>query len=321
MVGIKAQYTDLTALSTPEDLAQKVGSQDFFTLRLTSARLLAWSEFGKVDGVPVLFFHSSGSSRLEAKLFHQHALRAGIRLIAVDRPGIGRSEFYFSSTPGPFARDLVELLDHLRLKKVSTLTLGHGAVYALALAQLAPSRISGQCSLGAIPCGPLLTARKTGHIKALMHRGFASLVRHGWSLRERFNQKSQDDYIETLRNELCSFDQRALNSSELRRIILSDRREALVQGPRGVAQDESIGFAPFDYQLANLSLTVEFWQGRDESCRYGRSAFLLAAELTKGRARAVSRQGGYFFFLEHSAQILGDLTKSRVQSSIAAAAA
>ncbi|MBL6804588.1 MAG: alpha/beta hydrolase [Pseudomonadales bacterium] len=320
MVGRNAQCTDLKALATSEVLTQKVGSQDFFTLRLTSSRLLAWSEFGRVDGLPVVFFHSSGSSRLEARLFHEHAQRAGIRLIAVDRPGIGWSEFYFSTTPEPFARDLIELLDHLKLKKVSTLTLGHGAVYALALAQLASSRISGQISLGAIPCGPLLTARKTGHIKALMHRGLASLVRHGWSLRERFDRKSQDGYIEALRSELCSFDQRVLNSSELRRIILSDRREALFQGPRGVAQDESIGFAPFDYQLANLSLTVEFWQGRDESCRHGRSAFLLAAELSKGRARAVSRQGGYFFFIEHSAQILGDLTKLRVESPIAAAA-
>ena len=320
MVGGNAQFTDRTAAAASDTTSQKISSPDFSTLHLTSARKLAWSEFGSADGLPVVFFHSSGSSRLEAKLFHEHAQRAGIRLISIDRPGIGRSDFNFSSTPEPFARDLLELLDQLRLEKVSTLTLGHGVVYALALAQLAPSRISGQISLGAIPCGPLLTARKTGHLKSLMHRGLASLVRHGWSLRERLERNSQEGYIETLRRELCSFDQRALNSSELRRTILSDRREAFLQGSRGVAQDESIGFAPFDYQLADLSLTVEFWQGRDESYQLGRSAFLLAAELPEGRARTVSRQGGYFFFLEHSAQILDDLTKTPLALPIAAAA-
>jgi hypothetical protein len=34
----------------------------------------------------------------------------------------------------------------------------------------------------------------------------------------------------------------------------------------------------------------------------------------------VSRQGGYFFFLEHSAQILDDLTKTPLALPIAAAA-
>jgi hypothetical protein len=35
MGGRNAQYTDLTALATPEDLEQKGGSQDFSTLRLS----------------------------------------------------------------------------------------------------------------------------------------------------------------------------------------------------------------------------------------------------------------------------------------------
>lgn len=104
---------------------------EFNTLRLASSRILAWSEFGCPDGLPVLFFHSNGSSRLEASLFHEQARLSGLRLIAVDRPGIGKSEFCFSNTPEPFAHDLVELLDHLALISVSTLTLGHGAVYAL----------------------------------------------------------------------------------------------------------------------------------------------------------------------------------------------
>ena len=64
---------------------------EFNTLRLASSRILAWSEFGCPDGLPVLFFHSNGSSRLEASLFHEQAKQSGLRLIAVDRPGIGKS--------------------------------------------------------------------------------------------------------------------------------------------------------------------------------------------------------------------------------------
>jgi pimeloyl-ACP methyl ester carboxylesterase len=291
---------------------------EFNTLRLASSRILAWSEFGCPDGLPVLFFHSNGSSRLEASLFHEQAKQSGLRLIAVDRPGIGKSEFCFSSTPEPFGHDLVELLDHLALTSVSTLTLGHGAVYALALARLDPARIKGQISLGAIPCGPLHTSG-AGGLRPWMNKGVATLVRHGWTLRELFDRKTTGNYIDTLRRELCKYDRRALNSSELRRILVLDRREALSQGSRGVAQDESMGFAPFDYQLAKLTLDVDFWQGRGDDERVGRSSVLLAQQLPKGRAHIVTRQG-YFFFLENATQILNRCSTTRLAQPAAIAA-
>lgn len=303
--------------STPKPSAPLEGN--FSTLRVASSRILAWSEFGCRDGLPVLFFHSNGSSRLEASLFHQQGQLSGLRLIAVDRPGIGKSEFCFSNTPEPFGHDLMELLDHLALNSVSTLTLGHGAVYALALARLDPTRINGQISLGAIPCGPLLTLRGSGLLRPWIDWSVATLVRHGWTLRELFDRKMRGNYIDTLRRELSKYDRRALNSSELRRIIILDRREALCQGSRGVAQDESIGFAPFDYQLARLTHSVDFWQGRGDDERLGRSSVLLAQQLPKGRAHIVSRQG-YFFFLEHATHILSGYTKPRLAQPASIAA-
>ena len=317
----KTHLTKLAVSAVVTSTATKTGwlEAEFNTLRLASSRILAWSEFGCPDGLPVLFFHSNGSSRLEACLFHEQARLSGLRLIAVDRPGIGKSEFCFSNTPEPFGHDLVELLDHLALTSVSTLTLGHGAVYALALARLDPARIKGQISLGAIPCGPLLTLRGAGGLRPWMNKGVATLVRHGWMLRELYDRKTTGNYIDTLRRELCKYDRRALNSSELRRILVLDRREALSQGSRGVAQDESMGFAPFDYQLAKLTLDVDFWQGRGDDERVGRSSVLLAQQLPKGRAHIVTRQG-YFFFLEHATQILNRCSSIRLvqPASIAA---
>ena len=63
---------------------------------------LAYAEFGAMSGTPDFYFHDSGSSRLEASLLHQSAQRDGFRIIAIDRPGIGQSEFYRYERPAEF---------------------------------------------------------------------------------------------------------------------------------------------------------------------------------------------------------------------------
>ena len=58
---------------------------------VTSERRMAWSEWGPANGVPVLF--SPGAATSGSLGFATSALeRLGVRLIAVDRPGLGRSD-------------------------------------------------------------------------------------------------------------------------------------------------------------------------------------------------------------------------------------
>ena len=61
------------------------------TLRLRNGRIVGFLQVGKADGPVVFHFHGHGSSRLEALLVSEQAVSLGVRLIAVDRPGIGRS--------------------------------------------------------------------------------------------------------------------------------------------------------------------------------------------------------------------------------------
>lgn len=58
---------------------------------LKDGRRLGFAEYGDPDGVPCFYFHFAPGSRLDpAVLFARcPAALAGIRLIAVDRPGLG----------------------------------------------------------------------------------------------------------------------------------------------------------------------------------------------------------------------------------------
>ena len=60
---------------------------------LPDKRRLCYAEYGDHTGFPVLYCHGFPASRLEAKLVDTEALRQGVRIIAVDRPGFGRSDF------------------------------------------------------------------------------------------------------------------------------------------------------------------------------------------------------------------------------------
>jgi hypothetical protein len=77
------------------------------TTRLPGGRRLAWAEWGPPDGVPVMFCPGAATSRSLG--FGSHLVAGlGVRLLSVDRPGLGGSD----PAPGrgllDFAADVAE---------------------------------------------------------------------------------------------------------------------------------------------------------------------------------------------------------------------
>ena len=60
-------------------------------MRLADGRTLGYDEFGDPAGTPVIFLHGFGSSRVVRHPDDAIAAQLGIRMLAVDRPGIGLS--------------------------------------------------------------------------------------------------------------------------------------------------------------------------------------------------------------------------------------
>jgi pimeloyl-ACP methyl ester carboxylesterase len=59
------------------------------TVGLRDGRTLGYAEYGDPAGSPLLYFHGHPGSRLEAAFLATAAHRAQIRLVGVDRPGMG----------------------------------------------------------------------------------------------------------------------------------------------------------------------------------------------------------------------------------------
>ena len=64
-------------------------------IKLRDGRMLGYAEYGVPDGVPVFYFHGFPSSRLDWQFFDNEdpVTELNARIIAVDRPGSGLSDF------------------------------------------------------------------------------------------------------------------------------------------------------------------------------------------------------------------------------------
>src|SRR5262245_20326354 len=114
-------------------------------------RQIGFAEFGDPQGRAIFWLHGTPGARrqipMEARVF---AEQQGIRLIGVDRPGIGASTPYQYDTVFAFADDLRTIADTLGLDKFEVVGLSGGGPYTLACAAAMPDRIVSVGVLGGV---------------------------------------------------------------------------------------------------------------------------------------------------------------------------
>lgn len=120
-------------------------------LRLPDGRTLAYDDVGAPAGTPVVYLHGTPDCRLARHPDDEVTAAAGVRLIAVDRPGAGHSDLDPGSTLGSFGRDLVVLLDHLGIERTVLLGWSAGGLFALAAATVLGSRALAVGLVGTLP--------------------------------------------------------------------------------------------------------------------------------------------------------------------------
>ncbi|WP_049979852.1 alpha/beta fold hydrolase [Halolamina rubra] len=111
------------------------------TLGTAHDRQLAYAAYGDPDGVPVLFLHGTPGSRRLGELFHADARDLGVRLLAPDRPGYGRSDPWPDRAVGDAGSYLTAVLDDAGVESAGVVGFSGGAAHALAVAATSPERV------------------------------------------------------------------------------------------------------------------------------------------------------------------------------------
>lgn len=108
---------------------------------LPDGRTLAFDDLGDPQGVPLVYLHGTPDSRLARHPDDEVTAAAGVRLIAVDRPGAGDSAFHPGATLSSLGDDLSHLLDALAIDRAALLGWSAGGLFALAAAAVLADRV------------------------------------------------------------------------------------------------------------------------------------------------------------------------------------
>ncbi|KGO65114.1 hypothetical protein PITC_013730 [Penicillium italicum] len=116
----------------------------------TTGRSIAFSEVGDPKGHVVICCVGMGLTRYLMAFYDELARTLNLRLVTLDRPGVGESGPHQGdepSTPLSWPDDVAIVCNHLRVTKFSILAHSAGAIYALATALRIPQHIRGRIHL------------------------------------------------------------------------------------------------------------------------------------------------------------------------------
>jgi pimeloyl-ACP methyl ester carboxylesterase len=226
-------------------------------MRLPDGRRLAWSEWGAEGGVPVLF--CTGAAMSGWLGFGAGDLRElGMRLLAVDRPGLGRSDPHPAKTLRSWVEDVRALVRDGGLRDPLAVGFSQGAPFAFALAGAGVVRalavVSGQDQLSHPRLRPLLHHDVAGMLDAArqdpeeFERWFAGMATPEglWSLVLGMSGERDRALYEDA--EFAAAYERAL-------------REGFSQGAGGYARDLVNALGPWPVEPEEVGVPVDLWYG------------------------------------------------------------
>lgn len=119
------------------------------SVAVRDGRRLSFAEFGVTRGRAIIWMHGTPGARRQVPLeAREYAAEHGIRIIGVDRPGIGTSTPHLYDDVLDWTGDLALLADALAIDTMHVIGLSGGGPYALAAGVALPDRVHGVGVLG-----------------------------------------------------------------------------------------------------------------------------------------------------------------------------
>ncbi|MEU6601717.1 alpha/beta fold hydrolase [Streptomyces flaveolus] len=284
-----------TGVTAPERLGQ---------LRLTDGRTLGWAEWGPASGVPVLFCGGSATGR-RLGMSGEAVARAGVRLLAVDRPGLGVSD----ATPGwtlrDWARDVREFALARGLNGLVAIGYSVGAPFALACAAagtvVGASLVSGTDELA----HPMFTGALEPEVHMLVRRAADDVQAAERMLR---GAAGAEALFEVVTGAGGDGDRNVYGDPAFRHAYRRALAEGFVRGAAGYARETVLAMTRWPFDPAAVSVPVDLWYSRRDtnpfhSPDHGAS---LAARIPTARLHTLEDAGTALVWT-HPDQILASL--------------
>jgi pimeloyl-ACP methyl ester carboxylesterase len=278
--------------------------------KLPDGRHLAFDEHGDPAGIPVFYFHGTPGARVELATFAPPVLieRLRLRLIAVDRPGMGLSDFQPGRRVSDWPRDVLALADHLGLERFGVLGYSGGTLYAMACAALIPERLTKVVLVGVV--GPFDKPGLTAGINpqnlqflemCRARPGIARLIQGMMGLMARF---TPNQVIKQVKSALPPADHAAIVGYDIQQGFLRMVIESSRRGGRGPQHDSALMVSPWDFDPAAIRLPVQMWQGIQDRNAPPAMAEYLAGVILGCELQVYPAEGHVSIMVNHIEEIL-----------------
>ena len=276
-------------------------------------RAVGWAYYGDPSGVPVVAVHGSPDSHVIWKLLDAKARHAGVRLIAIDRPGFGLSDPQPARTVLDWPDDVAAVLDHIDVDRAGLLAISGGAAYACATAWRLPERVTGLGLFSVI--GPLGDPHATNGVNAQVRLTYAMARRTPWLLRPivsslaRNARRAPERALRRLERTRPPEDREVIARPEVRAVLLENLPNQF-RDPTSVMHEFQLAVRPWGVPLDQLRVPTHIWQGGRDNVHTERMARDLAQRIPHA-VLEIESTFATFTYLDHLEPILATIAAWR----------
>lgn len=239
-------------------------------ISLRDGRILGYTEYGDPDGKPVFFFHGLPGSRRQRHPDNSIAIKLGARIIAIDRPGYGLSDFQQGRTLLDWPDDVAQLTDALKIDQFAAIGVSGGGPYLLACAYKMPERITSATTISGM--GPTDDPDAIDGMLPSMRLGLGIAPRVPWGFVRlaldpiaRMVSRNPLGAKKLMPSSAPAADKKAFARPDIQEIDRQDLSEAYRNGAQGAFWEVVLLASPWGFRLEDIHIKVFLWHGEEDT--------------------------------------------------------
>lgn len=240
------------------------------SIAVRDGRRLGFAEFGSPHGPAIIWMHGTPGARrqipVEARVF---AERERLRIIGIDRPGIGSSTPHVYENILDWTEDLRLVAEVLGIDRMHLIGLSGGGAYVLAAGAAMPERVQGVAVLGGVaptqgvdapPGGLLALAAPLAPLVSAGRVPIGLALTIGVRLAKPFAGRVLDLYARMQ----PPGDRELLGRPEFRAMFLDDLLNGSRKQVTAPLSDLILFSRHWGFEAADVKVPVRWWHGDDD---------------------------------------------------------
>lgn len=283
-------------------------------LRVTDDRTLGYAVFGRGEPAVVWLHGTPGGRRQVPPGARAFAVAHGIRVIGIERPGIGDSTAHLYPDVRAFADDVEVVLDELAIERCGVVGLSGGGPYALACAHSLP-RVRACAVLGGVAptrgpeaiAGGVSTLARFAPLVERVHRPLGTAL----SLAVRSAHPLASPAFDLFMRFSREGDREVFAAPGMKEMFLDDMLRGSRSGLHSLVFDYLLFSRPWGFSLAEIPTPAHFWHGDADPfvpLQHGEHQAKLVPRSSLTVQPGQSHLGGLAVAEQVLARLLGELT-------------